>query len=1005
MKTLASMASGLCLVLCSLGSAQSHSHGTMIGALRPTSMVVWTRASGPADVTALYNRQPTIDGARETAPIAADPARDFTAHIELKELEPDTTYYIATKIIDPLRPSSYTVGPFCTARTPPVPSQPAAVEFLVSADVLYQAEFDMFDLMRADKNSAFYVSLGDMPYADGSMSQAEYWERHKQVRSHAAWLAFTQRFPVLAVWDDHEVVNDWDKSTNPQLVGWGTKAFRDYMPLPIGAKEIYRTVRWGAAVELFLLDTRSHRDVSRSPSVPGKTMLGATQLEWLKKALLASDATFKILCTSVPLRYGNTGMDDWRGFVHERRELLQFILQHDIRNVLAITGDNHIVSVHHHIEGVREFMIGPLAQDLRPEQPGGAQVRFRAGEKNYARVRVDTTQTPATLTFEYRGRMGPIYSETIRAETPARARVSTDEPAGDVFLSGPMFLTDRNSSANLLRVEPGHYRVSFAPRSEFAARPAALELDVLPGTSLAVAAAWRETPAPRVLLAKTFDEPLSGHLVVDDTNAVNQPSSWVTDGGILHQASPIGDTSRTTASLRNGTSILFDGSNTWDDYSVSVRMKSHDRGRLGVLFRVQDARHHYRFFVDTENNLWRLDRRDGDSYVTLAERPEAFLSHNFYDVRCVARGSDLTVYVDGFRALSATDSSFATGTVGLQTANVDLAAFDDLVVTTDTEPLTAANLVFRDDFTDGRVKPWQPEDHTNTNGPSRWVEAGGALLQLTDIGGVNTNDPLPAPGSVCLLTQPVPDDVQLSAMMLSLSDGAFGVVFRYKDAGNHYRFTWHRRERYRALQKVVANAWTDLWRQPAEFNRLERYEIRIEAVADRLRLWVSGELLADVVDGSHTSGSLGIYTWKGRGTYVDSFTVQKPARELPTLAALTDASSSVLHGAAPGSADLPYVIALSLGDTPGVPLSLFTPSDPRTLSLVPDDLFIASLAPNPLWTDLQGIVAASGRIEAKINWPKTNVMRGTRIFASGWTGYFPKRPVQDLLPKLVLIAP
>ena len=83
-------------------------------------------------------------------------------------------------------------------------------------------------------------------------------------------------------------------------------------------------------------------------------------------------------------------------------------------------------------------------------------------------------------------------------------------------------------------------------------------------------------------------------------------------------------------------------------------------------------------------------------------------------------------------ASRARELSARTRPLDLQTANVDLAAFDDLVVTTDTEPLTAANLVFRDDFTDGRVKPWQPEDHTNTNGPSRWVEAGGALGGVGD---------------------------------------------------------------------------------------------------------------------------------------------------------------------------------------------------------------------------------------------------------------------------------
>jgi len=91
----------------------------------------------------------------------------------------------------------------------------------------------------------------------------------------------------------------------------------------------YRNVRWGKAVELFILDCRSYRSVhdatlavddgtatSQTPQL--QTILGAAQLKWLKHALTASDATWRIICSSVPLSYQTgwprpleSGFDGW----------------------------------------------------------------------------------------------------------------------------------------------------------------------------------------------------------------------------------------------------------------------------------------------------------------------------------------------------------------------------------------------------------------------------------------------------------------------------------------------------------------------------------------------------------------------------------------------------------------------------------------------------------------------------------------------------------------------
>ena len=167
---------------------------------------------------------------------------------------------------------------------------------------------------------------------------------------------------------------------------------------------IYRSLRWGRMAELLLVDGRSYRgprgvDASipggeflTSEPVPaalveaqnaGRTanggnppetvslggedipnsrrdspvgsLLGAEQKRWLTESLRASESRWKVLCNDVPLMqfgfdmsfrdYGNLDdlwwTDAWDGYPLERRELMTFIADEGITNVVSLTGDRH----------------------------------------------------------------------------------------------------------------------------------------------------------------------------------------------------------------------------------------------------------------------------------------------------------------------------------------------------------------------------------------------------------------------------------------------------------------------------------------------------------------------------------------------------------------------------------------------------------------------------------------------------------------------------------------
>ena len=145
---------------------------------------------------------------------------------------------------------------------------------------------------------------------------AGFWAHWRYNRADAASQRLLASTGYVGVWDDHEVVNDFGplndtRSTPPytpgvHLLPIGLEAFLDYTPIAVAPntpKRLYRSLRWGKHLELFVLDNRQYRDAnaaSDSPARP-KTMLGREQLTWLKESLARSDATWKVIVSSVPM--------------------------------------------------------------------------------------------------------------------------------------------------------------------------------------------------------------------------------------------------------------------------------------------------------------------------------------------------------------------------------------------------------------------------------------------------------------------------------------------------------------------------------------------------------------------------------------------------------------------------------------------------------------------------------------------------------------------------------
>jgi alkaline phosphatase D len=379
-------------------------HGVVAGDVTAHSAVLWARTDREGTLKVHLSGGKHHGDAR----LEFHAADDYTGQVVLDGLRPDTKYRYRVGRVE---------GSF---RTAPASHDREAVRLIFGGDVAGQnvcrdaAEgFPIMNTIRSQRPDVF-VGLGDMIYADNACTAtglygnaqvpgpgpapdlATFWEHWRYNRADEASKRLLTSTSYVGVWDDHEVVNDFgplnDTRTTPpytpgvHLMPIGLEAFLDYTPIAVAAntpKRLYRSLRWGKHMELFVLDNRQYRDAnlaSDSPDRP-KTMLGREQLTWLKESLLASDATWKVIVSSVPMsiptgfpptggRDGWANFDQTTGFEQELLDILRFAEQKGI-NTFWITTDVHFAEAFRYrpFGGnfvVHELATGPLNAGIFP---------------------------------------------------------------------------------------------------------------------------------------------------------------------------------------------------------------------------------------------------------------------------------------------------------------------------------------------------------------------------------------------------------------------------------------------------------------------------------------------------------------------------------------------------------------------------------------------------------------------------------------------------------------
>lgn len=383
--------------------ANSLINGVASGDTTQTSTVLWTRSTFTGDVKFEYSTKSdfSVIAGTKTATVtnSAQPAK-----VQIEGLTANTEYFYRVtdaagdtaigRFVTAAALGKTTGLTFGVSgdwqQAPPYPILTSAAE----------SKLDFFvklgDTIYAD------LETPALPGVTQARTLQDFRTKHSEVLSPRFGLSATsdlyQSTSILASIDDHEIVDNFAGGAAPgkspdapdigssdqplftdavdfvndtQVYEDALQAYQEYHPLrdefyntpndprTDGERKLYRANQYGSDAAVFVLDSRSFRDAQIAPANlsnpteflvnafdPSRTLLGKVQLNQVKADLLKAHkdgTTWKFVLIPEPIQnFGVVNAEDrFEGYAAERTELLSFIDQNKISNVVFMAGDFH----------------------------------------------------------------------------------------------------------------------------------------------------------------------------------------------------------------------------------------------------------------------------------------------------------------------------------------------------------------------------------------------------------------------------------------------------------------------------------------------------------------------------------------------------------------------------------------------------------------------------------------------------------------------------------------
>ncbi len=460
--------------------------GVQSGDVMSDRAIIWSRSDRPSQLLVEWATNDRFRNSRRVRGPQALPDHAFTTHLDLDGLPPGEQIFYRARfesLASPRAMSEPVTGTFRTAmRADARTLRPLRVAW--SGDMVGQGwgidesrgGLRIYEALRRAEPDVF-IHSGDNIYADQpllpevTLDDGTVWrnlitaEKSKvaetldEYRGNFAYnlldqhaRAFNAAVPVIAQWDDHEVVDNWfhdlvlendARFTEKRvrvLAQRAQQALFEFLPIRRSrdeANRVYRKFSYGPLLEIFVVDLRSYRGANSgnrqdAPS-PATAMFGDTQLAWLQQSLKDSRAVWKVIACDMPIglivpdrmRNGernyeaiaNADNGPPLGREFEVAALLRFCKEQRIRNTVWVTADVHYAAAHHYAPERAaftdfmpfwEFVAGPMhAGTFGPNALDGTfgpEVRFASPAPKPNRPPSDGLQFFGTLDIDPRTR-------------------------------------------------------------------------------------------------------------------------------------------------------------------------------------------------------------------------------------------------------------------------------------------------------------------------------------------------------------------------------------------------------------------------------------------------------------------------------------------------------------------------------------------------------------------------------------------------------------------------
>jgi hypothetical protein len=381
-----------------------------------------------------------------------------------------------------------------------------------------------------------------------------------------------------------------------------------------------------------------------------------------------------------------------------------------------------------------------------------------------------------------------------------------------------------------------------------------------------------------------------------NSGGVSAPSNSACTTPVASANSTTSSSSSTSTSTAGSTTSSSSGSTTtstsytggkWKDYTVNVTLKSLDNDSIGVIFRYVDDNNYYRFTWNRSEAYRRIEKRENGVLSVLAQKTSQYQRDTAYRIQISVQGGQIQVWINGGTPVfSVTDNSLDQGTIGLYSSSNKGSIFDDVVVT----DLVSGQTLLSDNFNDGDYTGWTMLDEAGTtNAPSAWAISNGALVQTSNIGSSDNSigtfalytkggstDSLytQASSSDSLHTKGSWTDYIASVDVRSTDDDFIGLMFRYHDNGNYYRFSWKTDNARRQLEKIRDGVVTVLAQDAVPYVSGRTYGLKITAKGSALQVHIDGQLIFSVTDSTFAGGTIALYSCYNSGSAFDNVLVQ-----------------------------------------------------------------------------------------------------------------------------------